>query len=180
MTPLTPVFDLDGTLLDSDRAIVEPFLDLGLTEDRIEFGLPLAQACSAWGVSLDDYLAAYDVDAAQPFPGVDRLLAALPRWAIFSNKYSTCGEPELERLGWKPDAVFFSEWFGGPKGLHPVLDALQLSPSQIICVGDSEQDRSAALEVGAAFALAGWNPRAVAVPGDVALSRPADLLDLVR
>ena len=64
-----PIFDLDGTLLDSDEALVAPFLSLGVARDDIGFGEPVDEACRRLGVSTDDYVARYD---AEPLPAVPR------------------------------------------------------------------------------------------------------------
>ena len=174
-----PVFDLDGTLLDSDAALLDPFIALGVARDAITFGLPLEEACAAVDISLDAYVTAYDTNIAHPFPGIDALLEQLPRWALFSNKPRTCAEPEIIRLGWRPEVALYSEFFGGPKHLGPVLDRLQLSAEQVICVGDSDHDRACAQEVGAHFALAGWNARVSANRGELVLTDPIEVLGLI-
>ena len=75
----------------------------------------------------------------------------------------------------------FSEDFGQrPKVLPPVLDALGLTPEDVVFIGDTAHDRSCAAAVGVTFALAGWNPRVVAEPGDVVLRHPTEVLDLLR
>ena len=53
------VFDLDGTLLDSDEALVAPFLALGVEREAIGFGEPVGEACRRLGVRVDDYVARY-------------------------------------------------------------------------------------------------------------------------
>lgn len=180
--PKIPLFDLDGTLLDSDAALVAPFEALGVAADRMPpMGLPLGEACSIAGVGVDDYMARYDDTVVQPFPGVDALLRAVPRWAVCSNKARASGLRELERLGWEPEVALFSEDFNGqPKHLPPVLDALGLDATGVVFVGDTAHDRACARAVGATFALAGWNPRAVCEPGDIVLHDPTEVLDLLR
>jgi HAD superfamily hydrolase (TIGR01549 family) len=173
---LVPIFDLDGTLLDSDAALSAPFVALGIDPDRVEFGLLLVDACERLGITVDDYVQHYDVMAALPFPDVEDLVSKLDRWAVCSNKLGASGRAELERLGWKPDVVMFADDFGGPKQLAPVLDAMHLAADEIIFVGDTSHDREAAQASGCRFALAGWNPRASAVAGDLVLARPLDLL----
>lgn len=169
-----PVFDLDGTLLDSDAALVAPFVALGVPPDRVTFGHVLADECARLGIGLDDYLAAYDTDAAPPFPGVADLVAGLGRWAVCSNKHPTSGWAELERLGWTPEVVLFADAFSGPKHLGPVLEALGVGPADVVFVGDTDHDRACAATLGVPFGLAAWNPRTRARPGDELLATPAD------
>jgi HAD superfamily hydrolase (TIGR01549 family) len=179
VTITTAVFDLDGTLVDSDRALIAPFLRLGVPRSAIVLGRLLEDECDRLGVTVEDYLDHYDSADVEPFPGVPELLARLPRWAVASHKVRVSGEAELDRLGWAPDVALFAEDFGGGhKSLAPVLERLGVDAAEVVFVGDTDHDRACAREVGATFALAGWNPRAVPEPGDVVLARPADLVDL--
>ena len=177
--PLVPIFDLDGTLLDSDVALVAPFLALGIPREDLIFGRVLEHECARLGITVADYLDRYDVNLAQPFPGVAELVSKLDRWAVCSNKEIASGRAELSRLGWEPDVALFADDFGGPKQLAPVLHALELRGTDVVFVGDTEHDRRCADVVGCRFALAGWNRRATALDGDVVLARPADVLDLL-
>lgn len=169
------IFDLDGTLVDSDAALTAPFLTLGVAREEISFGHVLTDECDRLGIALDDYLAAYDATAAQPFAGIDEMLAALDGWAVCSNKHPTYGRAELDRLGWHPVVAFFSDAFAGPKQLAPVLEALGRSADEVVFVGDTDHDRRCAAAAGAPFLLAGWNPRVVPGPGDVVLGEPGAL-----
>ncbi len=162
-SPLVPVFDLDGTLIDSDDALVKPFLDLGVPREEISFGHPIVEECQRLGIALDDYVGTYDTTAAQPFPGVAELVTGLDRWAICSNKDERSARAELERLGWRPEVAMFAGDFGGrPKSLGPVLAAIEVASDDVIFVGDTDHDRRSALDVGAHFAWALWNPRTAA------------------
>lgn len=172
------LFDFDGTLVDSDAALIAPFDQLGVTPPAL--GLPLKEACDLVGITLDTYLARYDRTVVEPFPDVADLLAGLDRWGLCSNKSREVGRAELARLGWEPAAALFSEDFDlGPKRLAPLLDVMGLDPDDVVFVGDTGHDRTCARAVGARFALAGWNARTVAEPGDLVLHRPADLLDVL-
>lgn len=182
MTPRWVVFDLDGTLVDSDRALLDPFLRMGVPEHDLRLGPLLVDECARLGVSADDYLRLYDSSSVEAFAGVDDVVRALDRWAVCSNKLAASGTAELERLGWTPQLAMFAEDFGGePKSLRPVLDRLGVAASEIVFVGDTSHDRACAHEVGATFALAGWNSRARAgaEPGDVVLDAPAGVLALL-
>lgn len=180
----TVVFDWDGTLLDTDEALIAPFVALGVAREDVPWGNPVGEACEALGVDVDAYLDAYDTDLARPWPGVDRLIQGVEerrlRWAVCSNKHPDGGDAELARLGWKPHGVWWSDAFAGkPKRLGPVLAGLGVGADEVLYVGDTEHDVRCADEVGCRFVLAGWNPRAAAVQGVAVLDRPEDALDLL-
>ena len=173
-----PVFDLDGTLLDTDAGLRDAFVSLGVPADEVTFGHVLADECTRLGLTVEQYLDHYDDTLAQPFAGVPELVASLDRWAVCSNKHPRSGRAELTRLGWDPEPAMFSDVFGGPKRLEPVLDVLGLTGDDVVFVGDTDHDRACADEVGCRFVLAGWNPRAHPAPADLVARHPLDVLDL--
>ena len=151
----------------------------GIDRAAVTFGHVVEVECERLGIAVDDYLAAYDPSEVHPFPGADELVRSLDRWAVCSNKTRHYGLLELDALGWEPEVRLFADDFGGPKRLGPVLEAMGLQGSDVVFVGDTAHDRLVAREVGAVFALAGWNRRAEAEPGDEVLAAPADLLRLL-
>jgi phosphoglycolate phosphatase-like HAD superfamily hydrolase len=158
------VFDFDGTLVDSDAALLEAFVVLGVPAADVTYGHAVAEECDRLGLSLDDYVAAYDTAAAQPFPGVEELVAGLGRW-----------------LGWRPEVARFADAFGWRhKRLDPVLADLGLAAEAVLMVGDSEGDRWCAEQVGCRYAWAGWNERTrLADPEGLVLQSPSDVLGLI-
>ncbi|MBI2703982.1 MAG: HAD family hydrolase [Actinobacteria bacterium] len=176
-----PIFDLDGTLIDSDAALLDAFVMLGVPRELITFGHVLEDECARLNLSVDEYLDAYDDSAAQPYPGVDDLVMRLDRWAVCSNKDRRTAAAELARLRWEPDVALFADAFDGGKELGPVLAALALDPADAVFVGDTDHDRQCASSAGTMFALAAWNPRALAIaqPGELVVAEPLGLLDLL-
>ncbi|MBK5224507.1 MAG: HAD-IA family hydrolase [Acidimicrobiia bacterium] len=170
------VFDLDGTLVDSDRALDAAWLACGVPLDRITYGHVLAAECDRLGIAVDDYLAAYDPSLVVSFPGVEEMLADVGRWAICSNKHGSAGPAELAQLGWTPEVALFADAFVGSKELAPVLHALGITAEQALFVGDTLHDRHAADDAGCRFVWAGWNPRVGPTPGDEVAQEPAQIL----
>jgi HAD superfamily hydrolase (TIGR01549 family) len=177
--PTVAVCDLDGTLVDSDAALVAPFVALGVPAERVSRGLPAAEECARHGIAVEDFVAVYDTEVVQPYPGVVELVDRLGRWAVCSNKHQDSGRAELARLGWRPEVALFTDAFAGAKSLAPVLAAMGVTASEVVFLGDTAHDRQCAKEAGALFALASWNPRAEAADGDVVLERPEQLLELL-
>ena len=175
------LFDLDGTLIDSDEALIAPFVELGMEREEITFGHPIEEACRDWGIDLEEYVRRYDTEIVSPFEGAEALLAAMDRWGVCSNKHPVSGRAELHRLGWSPEVAMFSDAFGGQgKRLGPVLEAVGVSAADAVFVGDTDHDRLCAVEVGCRFIWAGWNPRTAALrPEGLVASRPMQVLDLL-
>jgi HAD superfamily hydrolase (TIGR01549 family) len=173
------IFDLDGTLLDSDGALVNAFVRCGVAAESVTFGHLITDECARLGIPLDDYVAAYDPADVQPFAGVAAMLSSLDRWAIASHKDRAMAQAELRALGWSPEVALFAQDFDGPKSLELVLAALGLGSGDVLFVGDTAHDRRAALDAGVRYVVAGWNVRAERLADDVVANHPADILDLV-
>lgn len=173
------VFDLDGTLLDSDAPLLDAFVALGVPAGSVTWGHVVADECQRLGIGLQDYLDAYDLMAATPYPGASELVSSLDRWAVVSNKHPDLGQPELRRLGWAPEVAMFADAFSGPKQLAPALESMDLTAVDVLFVGDTAHDRACAAAVGARFAWAGWNPRATPDSDDLVLTHPMQVLEVL-
>ena len=144
------ICDLDGTLIDSDTALSDAFVALGIDRREITFGHVLADECVRLGLSVEDYVAAYDTTQALPFAGVTELVTSFDRWAVCSNKHPLSGRAELERLQWFPEAALFADAFRGPKQLTPLLEMLAITPDQAIFLGDTAHDPTVRVGSGSA------------------------------
>jgi HAD superfamily hydrolase (TIGR01549 family) len=179
--PDVVIFDFDGTLVDSDDALLAPFDQLGIARSEVVMGSAVAEECARLGVSMEEYVEAYDTESVAPFDGVPEMLARLHRWAILSNKHPAPARVELERLGWEPELVMCADAFDWEhKALEPMLDALGLGADRVVLVGDSDGDLRCALAVGCRFVWAGWNERVRGrrPDGEVATT-PADIVSLL-
>jgi HAD superfamily hydrolase (TIGR01549 family) len=179
--PDVVIFDFDGTLVDSDDALLAPFDRLGIARSAVVMGSAVAEECARLGVSMQEYVDAYDTQSVAPFEGVPAMLERIPRWAILSNKHPAPARVELERLGWEPELVMCADAFDWEhKALEPMLDALGVAVDQVVLVGDSDGDLRCADEVGCRFIWAGWNERVQQrrPDGEVAAT-PTDLPSLL-
>jgi HAD superfamily hydrolase (TIGR01549 family) len=174
------IFDFDGTLVDSDEALLLPFDSLGIDRADVVMGSAVAEECDRLGIPMETYVDLYDDESVEPFPGVAEVIPKLSRWALCSNKHPRSGAAELARLAWEPEIALFADHFGwAHKGIGPVLELMGLEAGDVVMVGDSDGDVRCADEVGCAFAWAGWNPRVrERSPTGTVLDEPSDLLDL--
>lgn len=204
------VFDVDGTLLDSQQVIDGALARTGreLTGREVPlslaaeaFSLPSRAALRHVGVAEEDMergldlfeLYSYRSGRVSPaFPGVWELLEALEREGMPMSVFSARLEDEFERdPSFPPLARFFRRLMGtrysvnpkpAPDGLLRFLREEGLRAGEVLLVGDSRSDSASAAGAGIPFALAGWNPAvdADAVPHDCLLRTPQELLTLLR
>ena len=198
MSTRLAVFDLDGTLSDSQRAIVSTFQevaarhDVALASARVVelIGLPLEVMFSRLMPGRDTpalvaaYRGAYlrhDAEHTRLFEGVpgvlDRLQASGWRLAVATSKRQSGAEASVTRLGIRER---FSLVTGDvperrskphPDMLQHVLSTLRVEPSQAVMIGDTTFDLQMAQAAGVAAIGVSWGmhgPERLAPYGPVA------------
>lgn len=178
------VFDLDGTLIDSERDLADAVNALLTERGALPLPLPaigamvgdgaavlVRRACAAARLPMDDtslprFLELYDerlLHTTRPYAGIVEALEATAQYgvlAVLTNKPLGHTGRLLDGLGL---ARFFADVVGGdgplprkpdPAGLRHLMSAHRAVPSGTVLVGDSRVDAATAASAGTAFCLA--------------------------
>lgn len=200
------VFDVDGTLVDTEYAVLhslqdtlrtrtgkEPSLEaltfvLGITgEDALkQLAIPDIPGTLALWI---DYLKQYD-DTVNIFSGMEDTLSALSqkgcKFGVATSRIRSNFEEEFKRFPIRRyfDIVVCADDTEEHKpAAAPLLKYMELSGcecSQLLYVGDSRYDRECARNAGVDFALAGWGSRLRDIDTEYLLSTPAELISVVN
>src|ERR1700746_3187985 len=177
------LFDLDGTLIDSKRDLVQSVnatlrqmgraeLPEDLVASYVGSGAPILISRALGGATCEEeqhralrfFLAHYDahkLDSTKEYPGVRETLEQLRPlpMAVLSNKPVNISVRILQGLGL---ARFFRAIYGGdsfatkkpdPLGANTILSELGIAAAQAAMVGDSEVDVQTARNVGMISAI---------------------------
>lgn len=198
------VFDVDGTLINTEQAIItslqrvlreELGRDYQLAELGFVLGIPGAVALSQLGIAeiarvnakWNDYL-----DEARHlvslFPGVAETVATLLSLGAVTGIVTSKTAAELrndfgpfgllDRFAHVVCADDTMRHKPDPDPIRKFLADAGAEPAQALYVGDTIYDSRCAGSAGVKFALAAWGARAPGVPCDHLLDSPADLLGL--
>lgn len=195
------VFDLDGTLLDSERAIVQAaeraFADVGAAVSELQvadhLGAPLEELYALFVGDGDDarlrrfiarYIERHDEHPDRfppPLPGVVAGLGALQArgvpLAVGTTKPSARATLQLEAAGL---LRFFAHVQGTDPGMRPkphpdvverACAALRVSPARAAMVGDTPRDVGAARGAGAHAIVVAYSEERRRVAADFGADR---------
>ena len=183
----TILYDLDGTLIDSVRLILDSYHHTLQVHDfpaRTDahwlrgLGIPLRQQFAEWAededllqamiVTYREYNLAHHDDAVEPYPGVVDVVGALKRAgcrsALVTSKNRYGAQRGLERVGLETmfDILVSADDVERPKP-HPepverALDYLNAEAHRTIFVGDSVHDMEAGRAAGVSTGAVLWGP----------------------
>ena len=188
------IFDIDGTLINTEKAIIKGLQELLLEEKGSQYapeqlyfclGIPGSQALAQLGIDdgipekLKKWDAFYNSHAndVSIYPDIPEILEHLRDKGIILGtitlgleKYFTISVTSSDTPEHKPS----------PGPMLYYLKKAGISPEQAVYIGDSIYDMQCAGSAGVKRALALWgckNPEAIAA--DVRLAEPLDILKLV-
>ncbi len=185
------IFDMDGTLGDTLRLCIEAYRGsvceltgrtpsaeevvsyFGLSDRGVLGGL-LGISPDSQELPIDTFVRIYcerhDELAPAPFPGAAELLRRLKarglKLALLTGKEHYTAVPTVQKYGM--EGVFDLQLYGDPyynakaDNLKRAMQAWQLSPQEIIYVGDAPSDISLCHSVGVSIINAAWGSGAAA------------------
>lgn len=199
------VFDIDGTLLDTETAVLRSLQDtffcfmqkhlalkelhfaLGITSEDalVRIGIPDVPAAAAyWNDAMNRY-----TETVTLFPGIPALLETLRRagcvLGIVTSKTVAEFEKDFAPFGIVPyfNTVICADDTDQHKPhADPLLKYLEQSGAdraKTLYVGDSRFDCACANSAGVDFALALWGTHEPALPAKHHLHQPEELLSFV-
>ena len=201
------VFDIDGTLLDTERtgvlSLIQTIRELTGREVTYEeaycfFGVPSFQAAGKLGYADEAHFAEVWEEHYQelmylvtPFPGAPQVLDALKEAGVrlgvvtSRSKLEIDYDPVLATLLPRFDAVVCSEdsirHKPFPDPMLAYFSKVGTRADDTLYVGDTMHDYACGHDAGCDFALADWKGRGLqGIPADYCFSDEAGLRSLIR
>ncbi|MDE6844289.1 MAG: HAD family hydrolase [Lachnospiraceae bacterium] len=199
------VFDVDGTLLNTESAILHSLQDtmrtisgetiplekltfsLGITgEDALQIlGVKdIAATMDLWNKKLRDY-----TDDMAVFDGMEELLESLLEQGCEMGIITSRTKEEFEYgFGQFDIKRYFKtivcaddtkEHKPNAAPLSKYMELTGTDSEQVLYIGDSEYDSQCAENAGTDFALAGWGARNKMIKASYYLEKPAELLPII-
>lgn len=199
------VFDIDGTLIDNEKAIIYSLQDALLKQagkqyayEQLTFalGIPGEDALERLGVTQIpevmqvwvENMQQYE-DLVSVYEGIAELLKHLSEagygLGIVSSRTREMYKQDFCKFDisrYFTTVVCADDTVGHKPTADPLLKYMELSETaehEIIFIGDSIHDSQCAQNAGVDFALAVWGSHTEDKPADFYLKKPADLLSVL-
>ncbi len=199
------VFDLDGTLIDTEYAILHSLQETirtvtGSTIElsKLKFALGITGKDALEKLNIADIpfvLALWDKnmstfrDTVRVFDGIEELLDTLTRsgykLGIVTSKTRREFEDDFSRFGIHKYfrtvicADDTAEHKPSPAPLLKYMECAKASSSELLYIGDSAYDMKCARNANIDFALACWGASSVTIDADYYVKQPSDLLSVI-
>ncbi|HEY3314742.1 MAG TPA: HAD family hydrolase [Bacillota bacterium] len=202
----TVIFDVDGTILDSTRAVTGSLRQLLIqygravpSEEELRFAQGMASVETLRRLGFPDIqraLVAWETlfrqfnQDSQVFPGIPETLVRLQRRGVRLGVVTSKNHDELLHdfvplgLGGYFNCIVCAEDAARTKP-HPdplvkAMTVVGADPGRTLYVGDTEYDAACAKAAGSRFGLVGWGPVFTdSIAADHVLRSPLDILVLV-
>lgn len=199
------VFDVDGTLMDTEYAVLHSLQDtirtlsgkeIPCSELRFSLGIPgidalkildlknIPYAIGLWEKTLRGYS-----DTVKVFNGIPGLLQNLLKLncetGVVTSRIRREFEYEFSQFGIRPyfkTIVCADDTKEHKPNAEPLLKYIELSKTDrtnVLYIGDSTYDSQCAENAGIDFALAVWGSHNRLIPADYYLEKPADVLSVI-
>lgn len=200
------VFDVDGTMIDTEKAVIHSYQSVifekygrYFTEEELlkGYGVPTPQSLTKYGFTdiekaVEDYYR-YFIECLQKCSSFDGIFEVinilkeknLPMGIVTSrSKFEIEMDPCLQSIIHQFPSVVCSEdtSLHKPNGepLLKAMEKLNANPSETIYIGDTVFDRMCAKNAGVKFALALWGSNNSGnIDADYFLNKPEELLEII-
>lgn len=200
------IFDIDGTIIDTEKAVigslqkllkVETGMDYPADELSFVLGIPgsvalkrfniadIDKACLKWNEYLKEFY-----NSIRVFPDLEELIKHLHDLKIKTGIVTSKTKQELlddfypfglhdyfDYIVCADDTIRHKP---DPEPILKCLELAQASPAETIYIGDTSYDMQSAHHAGVDFALALWGTKNPNLNAKIKLSHPKELLDIVK
>jgi HAD superfamily hydrolase (TIGR01549 family) len=200
------IFDIDGTIIDTEKAVigslqkllkVETGMDYPADELSFVLGIPgsvalkqfniadIDKACLKWNEYLKEFY-----NSIRVFPDLEVIIKHLHDLKIKTGIVTSKTKQELlddfypfglhDYFDYIVCADDTTRHKPDPEPILKCLEIAQASPAETIYIGDTSYDMQSAHHAGVDFAIALWGTKDPSLNAKIKLSHPKELLDIVK
>ena len=200
------LFDIDGTIIDTERAVisslqkvlkVEKGIDYAASELSFVLGIPGSAALRQLNVAnleeagqkWNEYMKEFYNDI-RVFPDLEEIIKQLHDLKIKTGIVTSKTKQELiddfDPFGLHDyfDHIICaddtSKHKPDPEPIAKCLEMGKASPAETIYIGDTSYDMQCAQNAGVDFALALWGAKDATLHAKIKLNQPKEILDLIK